>query len=167
MVARFRRTWSPKTTGSPHAACGTARSAPAASSRTSRRSTSSALKTESLPNTGSPSTGFAPFSPSDCSLRRSKMSESATGNGSRSTTAIVGVGNIGGTVGRHLVRGGESVVLASRDESQAKALADELGPLARAASVEAAIAEADAVVLAVWLDQMKELLPRIASRLEG
>jgi predicted dinucleotide-binding enzyme len=44
------------------------------------------------------------------------------------TTAIVGVGNIGGAVARHLVAGGESVVLAAKEESNAEALAGELGP---------------------------------------
>ena len=52
------------------------------------------------------------------------------------TTAIVGVGNIGGAVARHLVTGGESVVLAAKEETSAQALAATLGPLARAASVE-------------------------------
>jgi predicted dinucleotide-binding enzyme len=46
------------------------------------------------------------------------------------TTAIVGVGNIGGAVARHLVAGGESVVLAAKDQSSAEALAATLGPLA-------------------------------------
>ena len=35
------------------------------------------------------------------------------------TTAIIGVGNIGKSVARHLVDGGERVVLATRDESNA------------------------------------------------
>jgi len=81
------------------------------------------------------------------------------------TTAIIGVGNIGSTVARHLVGGGESVVLAARDESRAKVLAKELGPLARAASVEDAIAGADTVILALWLDQMRELISQQAARL--
>jgi predicted dinucleotide-binding enzyme len=74
------------------------------------------------------------------------------------TTAIIGTGNIGGQVARHLVAGGERVVLAARDESHAAALANELGPLARAASVRQAIAVADVVVLAVWLDTTRELI---------
>ncbi len=78
------------------------------------------------------------------------------------TTAIVGVGNIGGAVARHLVTGGESVVLAAKQESSAQALAATLGPLARAASVEDAISAADAVVLALWLDTIRELVPRLA-----
>ena len=78
------------------------------------------------------------------------------------TTAIIGVGNLGGTVARHLVSGGEPVVLAAADEAHAKALADELGPKASADSVEDAIAGADIVVLATWLAQSEELLPSIA-----
>ena len=83
------------------------------------------------------------------------------------TTAIVGVGNIGSAVARHLVAGGESVVLTAKDESRAQALAEELGPLARAATVEDAISGADAVLLAVWLDSMRELIPANASLLAG
>jgi 8-hydroxy-5-deazaflavin:NADPH oxidoreductase len=83
------------------------------------------------------------------------------------TTAIIGTGNIGGTLARHLVRGGEPVVLAAKDEANAAALAQELGELARAASVEDAIAEADAVVFAVWLDTTKELIATDARLLEN
>jgi predicted dinucleotide-binding enzyme len=83
------------------------------------------------------------------------------------TTAIIGVGKIGAAVARHLVAGGEPVVLAAREESNAEALAGELGPLARAASVEEAIAEGDAIVLAVWLDTIRELIPQHARLLVG
>jgi predicted dinucleotide-binding enzyme len=82
------------------------------------------------------------------------------------TTAILGVGNIGSALARHLVGGDEPVLLASRDETRARALADELGPLARADSVEAAIAGADAVVLALWLDSIKDLVPQHARLLD-
>jgi 8-hydroxy-5-deazaflavin:NADPH oxidoreductase len=83
------------------------------------------------------------------------------------TTAIIGVGNLGGTVARHLVAGDEPVVLAAADEAHAKALADELGPNASAASVEDAITEADVVVLATWLDQTREYLPAESRLLEN
>jgi len=82
-------------------------------------------------------------------------------------TAIVGVGNIGSAVSRHLVNGGESVVLAANDGLKAEALADELGPRARAASVEDAIAAADVVVFALWLDAMKDVLAEQVSLLDG
>jgi 8-hydroxy-5-deazaflavin:NADPH oxidoreductase len=83
------------------------------------------------------------------------------------TTAIIGIGNIGGTLARHLVRGGEPVLLAAKDEANAAALAQELGELARAASVEEAITEADAVVFAVWLDTIKELIAKDNDLLDG
>jgi 8-hydroxy-5-deazaflavin:NADPH oxidoreductase len=83
------------------------------------------------------------------------------------TTAIIGVGNLGGAVARHLVNGGETVVLAAKDDSRAQALADDLGPLARAASVADAIDAADTVVLAVWLDPLKSVLAEHSQRLDG
>jgi predicted dinucleotide-binding enzyme len=83
------------------------------------------------------------------------------------TTAIIGVGNIGGALARHLVGGGEPIVLAAKDESGPEALAGELGPLARAGSVEDAITGADVVVFAVWLDTIKELLAKDARLLEN
>jgi hypothetical protein len=83
------------------------------------------------------------------------------------TTSIVGVGKLGGTVARHLANGGEPVVLAAKDEMRAQALAQELGPLARPASVEDAIAGADVVVLAIWVDQAKELVPGQTRLLEN
>ncbi len=83
------------------------------------------------------------------------------------TTAIIGVGNLGGAVARHLVNGGEEVVLAAKDESRAQALADDLGPLAGAASVADAIDAADAVVFALWLDSLRDVLPEQSQRLDG
>ena len=83
------------------------------------------------------------------------------------TTAIIGVGNIGKSVARHLVDGGERVVLAARDEQNATALAKELGGLVSATSVEKAITEADVVVFAVWLDTLKELIAQHADLLRG
>jgi 8-hydroxy-5-deazaflavin:NADPH oxidoreductase len=82
------------------------------------------------------------------------------------TTAIIGVGNIGNSLARYLAGGGEPVVLAAKDESHPEALAQELGPLARAASVDGAIAGADVVVFAVWLDTIKELIAKHARLLE-
>jgi predicted dinucleotide-binding enzyme len=83
------------------------------------------------------------------------------------TTAVIGVGNIGGAIARHLVRGGEPVVLAAKDRSRAEALAQDLGGSARAAEVDDAIASADAVVFAVWLDTMRELIGENPGRLDG
>ena len=82
-------------------------------------------------------------------------------------TAIIGVGNIGRTVAQHLVAGGESVVLAAQDASHAETLGDELGPLAYAAAAEEAIAGANTVVFALWLDKTKELIAKHAHLLEN
>jgi 8-hydroxy-5-deazaflavin:NADPH oxidoreductase len=83
------------------------------------------------------------------------------------TTAIIGVGNLGGAVARHLVAGGERVVLAAADEAHAKALGDELGPNASVAPVADAIAGVDVVMLATWLDTTKELIAKHERLLEG
>jgi hypothetical protein len=82
------------------------------------------------------------------------------------STAIIGVGNIGGAVARHLAAGGESVVVAARDEAKAKELADELGPNARAVTVQEALTEADTVVFALWLDAMREVISENANLLD-
>jgi 8-hydroxy-5-deazaflavin:NADPH oxidoreductase len=83
------------------------------------------------------------------------------------TTAIIGVGNVGGALARHLVRAGEPVVLAARDESAAAALAGELGSLASAASVPEAIETADVVVLALWFDALKQVITDYGDLLDG
>jgi 8-hydroxy-5-deazaflavin:NADPH oxidoreductase len=83
------------------------------------------------------------------------------------TTAIIGVGNIGGALARHLVRGGEHVTLAAREESSAAVLAGELGPLASAATVQEAIEAGDVVVFAMWFDALKQLIPEYADLLDG
>jgi predicted dinucleotide-binding enzyme len=83
------------------------------------------------------------------------------------TTAIIGVGNVGGALARHLVRAGEPVVLAARDESATAALAGELGSLASAASVPDAIGAADVIVLAVWFDALKQVITDYGDLLDG
>ena len=83
------------------------------------------------------------------------------------STAVIGVGEIGGAMARHLVSGGEQVVVAARDEQHAKDLAQELGALAGAASVHDAISQADAVALAVWFEVAENLVPEYAELLDG
>ncbi|MFL5962761.1 MAG: NADPH-dependent F420 reductase [Gaiellaceae bacterium] len=82
-------------------------------------------------------------------------------------TAIIGVGNLGRALAGHLVAGDELVVLAARDEAHAVGLARDLGPRVEAALVEDAIAAADVIVLALWLDQIKALVPEQAHLLEN
>lgn len=80
-------------------------------------------------------------------------------------TAIIGAGNIGKTVAGHLVAGGEPVVLAASQVPSTAAA--ELGPLAEAATVSDAIGRAEAVIFAVWLDAMKELIAQHEAELPG
>jgi 8-hydroxy-5-deazaflavin:NADPH oxidoreductase len=77
-------------------------------------------------------------------------------------TAIIGVGNLGRALAGNLVSGNEVVVLAARKETHAVALAGELGQDVEAAPVADAIAAADVVVLALWLEQIEVLLPEHA-----
>src|SRR6202051_49830 len=83
------------------------------------------------------------------------------------TTAIIGVGTMGNRLPRPLAAGGEPLVLAARDQSGAEALAIEIGPPARAASVDDAIAAADVVILALWLDALRVVVPEKASLMEN
>jgi hypothetical protein len=54
-------------------------------------------------------------------------------------TAIIGLGNIGARVAKNLVDGGESIILAARDETKARALAKTLGRNAEVGSIDEAI----------------------------
>jgi 8-hydroxy-5-deazaflavin:NADPH oxidoreductase len=83
------------------------------------------------------------------------------------STAIIGVGNIGKAVATHLTEGGEPVVLAAGTPTEAEQLAGELGPSASAAGVADAIERADAVIFAVWLNVLEDLVRQNATRLAG
>jgi predicted dinucleotide-binding enzyme len=83
------------------------------------------------------------------------------------TTAVIGVGNLGSRVARNLVNGGERVVLAAGDQSSADTLAGELGELTSSETPADAVSNADTVVLAVWLDTDKELIPQLSQALVG
>lgn len=83
------------------------------------------------------------------------------------TVTIVGVGNIGSRLARDVVKGGQQVVIANRTLDKAQALADELGPLATAASIEDGIQQSDVVVLAVMLPALQDLVKEYSAQLDG
>ena len=84
------------------------------------------------------------------------------------TTAIIGAGELGSVIARLLVAGGEDVILAAKGTERTQPLADELGPLARVASVQDAIGGADTVILAVLFNTAREVfLPQHAHLLTG
>ena len=82
-------------------------------------------------------------------------------------TAVVGLGNIGGKVARNLVAGGQKVTLADRTLEKARGLANELGGGAVAAQIDDALRQADVIILAVYLDAIKELIATHHSELAG
>lgn len=86
---------------------------------------------------------------------------------SESKVAIIGLGNIGQVLATNLTKGNRPVILASRDYSQAKSLAEKLGNLAQPMEISAALQEADIIILAIWFSSIKEFLHQYASQLEG
>ncbi|HLZ15877.1 MAG TPA: NAD(P)-binding domain-containing protein [Cyclobacteriaceae bacterium] len=85
----------------------------------------------------------------------------------KSKVAVIGVGKIGKVVAVNLIKGNRPVILASRKLDEAKALAQELGSLATAAEIPAAIKEAEVIVLAVWFASIKEILAKYATEFQG
>jgi hypothetical protein len=81
--------------------------------------------------------------------------------------AVIGLGSIGKVVATNLVKGNRSVILASRKQEDAKSLALQLGNLATAAEIPAAIKEADIIVMSVWFDTIKGLLSEYKTELQG
>jgi predicted dinucleotide-binding enzyme len=75
------------------------------------------------------------------------------------TTAIIGIGSIGGTVARELASGGEPVLLSATNSDKMRKLAAEIGtPATAAVDNRDAIQRAEAVILALWLGPMKAVI---------
>jgi len=87
--------------------------------------------------------------------------------GGKLRIGTIGAGRIGGTVGGLWVRAGHPVMFSSKDASEGKALADKLGPPARAGSVEEAIAFGDVIFLAVPYGAMPDIGREYAAALKG
>ncbi|AKD55497.1 NADPH-dependent F420 reductase [Spirosoma radiotolerans] len=88
-------------------------------------------------------------------------------NTSNLKVAVIGLGTIGQVVATNLTKGNRSVILADRVLSKAKSLAEKLGSLAQSKTIEAALEDADIVVLTIWFSAIKELLNQYTSQLEG
>ncbi len=84
-----------------------------------------------------------------------------------SKVAVIGLGNIGKTVAKNLVKGNRPVIIASRKIEDAKAFATQLGDLATPTETAEAIKEADIIVLSVWFNTIKELFEEYAKELQG
>lgn len=85
----------------------------------------------------------------------------------KSKVAVIGLGNIGKAVASNLVKGNREVTIASHKIEDAKALATQLGSLAKPADVKAAIKEADIIVMSVWFSTIQELFKQYSTELHG
>ena len=85
----------------------------------------------------------------------------------KSKIAVIGLGNIGSAVATNLVKGNRSIIVADRTFEKAKSLADSLGTLAHPLEIQAAVKEADILVLAIWFDSIKEFFKQYAAELKG
>jgi 8-hydroxy-5-deazaflavin:NADPH oxidoreductase len=85
----------------------------------------------------------------------------------KSKVAVIGLGNIGKVIASNLVKGNHEVIVAGHKLEDAKAFVQQLGGLAKAAEVVAAIKDADIIVMAVWFNTIKELLTTYATELQG
>ena len=81
--------------------------------------------------------------------------------------AVIGGGNIGGTIGGLWVKAGHPVMFASRHPEDLKPLVEKLGPLAKAGTVEQALAFGDAVLIAVPYKAYPDLAKEIGPALNG
>jgi predicted dinucleotide-binding enzyme len=86
---------------------------------------------------------------------------------SDSTVAIIGTGNIGGTLAANFAAGGQDFLLAGRDQDAAAKIAADSAGHAQVVSVDEAVDRADALIIAVWLDSFRELIAQYGPRLAG
>jgi predicted dinucleotide-binding enzyme len=86
---------------------------------------------------------------------------------SDSTVAIIGTGNIGGTLAAEFSAGGQDFLVAGRDADSARKIAASADGHAEAVSVDEAVQRADVLVIAVWLDDFKQLIAQYGEQLAG
>ena len=72
-------------------------------------------------------------------------------------TAIIGLGNIGSRLARNLTSGGQEVIVADKTLVKAQSLANELGK-ATALPIPEAIDTADVIILAIYLEAIKDFV---------
>jgi len=85
----------------------------------------------------------------------------------KSKVAVIGLGNIGTVVATNLVKGNRRVILADRTFEKANTLSKKLGQLAQPEEIDAAVKEADIIVLSIWFDGIKEFFKSYATSLQG
>jgi 8-hydroxy-5-deazaflavin:NADPH oxidoreductase len=86
---------------------------------------------------------------------------------SENTVAIIGTGNIGGTLAAEFAAGGQGFLLAGRDAEGARKIAAGLDGYAQAVSVDEAVQRADVLVVAVWLPDFEQFIAQYGGQLAG
>lgn len=86
---------------------------------------------------------------------------------SKTTVAVIGLGNIGKAIATNLVKGNHSVILASRDIEKTTTLAAQLGKLASTKEIEDAIKAADVIIPAIYFNALKEFFLTYSKELDG
>lgn len=88
-------------------------------------------------------------------------------NTSKTTVAVIGLGNIGKAIAINLVKGNQSVILASRDTEKTKTFSQQLGNLATTREIADAIREADVIIPAIYFNAIKDFLQTFSKELDG
>jgi hypothetical protein len=86
---------------------------------------------------------------------------------SDSTVAIIGTGNIGSRLAADFAAGDRDFLLAGRDADAALKIAASAGGHAEVVSVDEAVRRAGVLVIAVWLDDFKQLIAQYGEQLAG
>src|ERR1700730_15775938 len=86
---------------------------------------------------------------------------------SDSTVAIIGAGNIGSRLAANFADGGQDFLLAGRHQEAARKIASDLDGHAEAVSVDEAGGRADMRVVAVRLDDFRQLIAQYGGQLAG
>jgi predicted dinucleotide-binding enzyme len=72
---------------------------------------------------------------------------------------VIGAGNMGAALGKLWAKAGHQVIFSySRDEDKLREIATSAGMTAKAGTIQAAVAESDVILLAVWLPSLEEAL---------
>lgn len=88
-------------------------------------------------------------------------------NTSKTTVAVIGLGNIGKAIATNLVKGNHPVILASRDNEKAKSLAEQLGNLVTTKEIADAIKEAEVIIPAIYFNTLKDFIQTFSKELDG
>jgi len=80
---------------------------------------------------------------------------------------VIGSGRIGSTLGGLWVKAGHEVMFSDRDPEQVKRVVADLGPRARAGSVQEAVAFGDAILIAVPYMALPAIRDQVGAQLKG